>query len=212
MFLGIISKYNWFWGWEDGVKVSFWSDRNILEQHSEFTEYHWFIHFKIVNLTHVNFTSVKKKFKGMGSEALVGKEPISKCKRQEMWVQFLGQEGPLVEGMITHSSIPAWRIPWIEEPSGLQSIGSVAKSQTRLKQFIMHSQSLSHGWLFAVAQTVAHQVLLPMEFFRQEYPNGVPFPTPGDLPDPGNEPASLVSLALGGRFFATNATWVAQIK
>ena len=40
------------------------------------------------------------------------------------WVWFLGQEDPLEEGMATHSSILAWRIPWTEEPSGLQSIGS----------------------------------------------------------------------------------------
>ena len=41
---------------------------------------------------------------------------------------------------------------------------------------------------------------------------GVPFPTPGDLPDPGIEPMSLVSLALSlaGRFFTTSATWEAQ--
>ena len=36
----------------------------------------------------------------------------------------LGQEDPLEEGMATHSSILAWRIPWTEEPGGLQSIGS----------------------------------------------------------------------------------------
>ena len=41
---------------------------------------------------------------------------------QETWVQSLGQEDPLEEGMATHSSILAWRIPWTEEPSGLQSI------------------------------------------------------------------------------------------
>ena len=43
---------------------------------------------------------------------------------QEMLVQSLGQEGPLEEGTATHSSILAWRIPWTEEPSGLQSMGS----------------------------------------------------------------------------------------
>ena len=43
---------------------------------------------------------------------------------QETWVQSLGREGPLAEGMATHSSIPAWRIPWTEEPGGLQSIES----------------------------------------------------------------------------------------
>ena len=43
---------------------------------------------------------------------------------QETWVQSLGQEDPLEEGMTNHSSILAWRIPWTEEPGGLQSMGS----------------------------------------------------------------------------------------
>jgi len=42
---------------------------------------------------------------------------------QETQVQFLGQEDPLEKGMVTHSSIVAWRIPWTEEPGGLQSMG-----------------------------------------------------------------------------------------
>ena len=42
----------------------------------------------------------------------------------ETWVQSLGWENPLEEGMATHSSILAWRIPWTEEPRGLQSIRS----------------------------------------------------------------------------------------
>ena len=37
----------------------------------------------------------------------------------EIWVWSLGQEDPLEEGMVTHSSILAWRIPWTEEPRGL---------------------------------------------------------------------------------------------
>ena len=41
----------------------------------------------------------------------------------EMWVRSLGQKDPLEEGMATHSSILAWRIPWTEEPGGLQSVG-----------------------------------------------------------------------------------------
>ena len=40
-----------------------------------------------------------------------------------MWVWSLGQEDPLEEGTATHSGILAWRIPWIEEPGGLQSLG-----------------------------------------------------------------------------------------
>ena len=42
---------------------------------------------------------------------------------QETWVRSLGWEEPLEEGMATHSSILAWRIPWTEEPGRLQSIG-----------------------------------------------------------------------------------------
>ena len=42
---------------------------------------------------------------------------------QEIWVQFLGQEDFLEEGMATHSSILAWKTPWTEEPGGLQSTG-----------------------------------------------------------------------------------------
>ena len=42
----------------------------------------------------------------------------------ETWVPSLSQEDPLEKGMVTHSSILAWRIPWTEEPSGLQPMGS----------------------------------------------------------------------------------------
>ena len=48
---------------------------------------------------------------------------------QEMWVQSLIREDPLEEEMATHSSVPAWEIPWTEELGGLQSMG-VAKSRT----------------------------------------------------------------------------------
>ena len=44
--------------------------------------------------------------------------------KRETWVQSLGQEDPLEKRMATHSSILAWRIPWTEEPGGLQSVGS----------------------------------------------------------------------------------------
>ena len=57
-------------------------------------------------------------------------------------------------------------------------------------------------WLFVTPSwTVAHQVPLSMEFSRWEYLSGLPFPTPGDLPKPGIEPAFPVSPALAGRFF-----------
>ena len=49
---------------------------------------------------------------------------------KETWVRSLGQEESLEEEMATHSSILAWKIPWAEEPGGLQSVGS--QSQTQL--------------------------------------------------------------------------------
>ena len=51
---------------------------------------------------------------------LVKNLPVS----QETWVRFLGHEYPLEKEMATHSSILAWEVPWIEEPGGLQSVGS----------------------------------------------------------------------------------------
>ena len=50
-----------------------------------------------------------------------------------------GSENPLEEGMKTHSSILAWRIPWTEEPGGLQSIGL---QRVRMKQLSMHTETL----------------------------------------------------------------------
>ena len=52
---------------------------------------------------------------------------------QETWVQFLDREDPLGKEMATHSNTLAWRIPWTEEPGGLQSMGS--QSRTRLSDF-----------------------------------------------------------------------------
>ena len=51
---------------------------------------------------------------------------------QETQIPSLGQEDPLEEGMATHSSILAWRIPWTEEPGGLQSMGLQESDMTEL--------------------------------------------------------------------------------
>ena len=56
---------------------------------------------------------------------------------------------------------------------------------------------------FVTAWTVAHQAPLHMGFSREEYWSGLPFSSPGDLPDPGIKPMSPVSPALAGRFFTT---------
>ena len=62
---------------------------------------------------------------------------------------------------------------------------------------------LSCGQLYVTPWTVALQVSLSMEFSREEYWSGLPFPTPRDLLNPGIEPVSLVSPALVGGFFTT---------
>ena len=62
---------------------------------------------------------------------------------------------------------------------------------------------LSHVRLFTTPWTVACQAPLSIGFPRQESWSGLPFPFPGDLPDPGIEPRSPVSPALTGRFFTT---------
>ena len=65
--------------------------------------------------------------------------------------------------------------------------------------------------LFATLWTVALQAALTMGFSRQEDWSGLPWPPPGDLPDPGTEPASLTSSALAGGFSTTSATWEALV-
>ena len=55
--------------------------------------------------------------------------------RQETWVRSLGWEDPLEEGMATHYNILAWRIPWTEEPGGLQSIGSQRSNMTEATEY-----------------------------------------------------------------------------
>ena len=71
---------------------------------------------------------------------------------------------------------------------------------------------LSQILLFAAPLTTPCQVPLSLEFSRQEYWSGLPFPPAGDLPDQGTEPKSLASPALAGRFFTTSAIGEACIS
>ena len=66
--------------------------------------------------------------------------------------------------------------------------------------------------LFVTTWTVGCQTSLSMGFSRQEYWNGLPCPPPGDLPDPGIEPAPLMSVALAEKFFTTSTTWEAPMR
>ena len=66
----------------------------------------------------------KKKIYRASQVALVVKNLPANAGDARMWVQSLGRQDSLEKGMATHSGIPAWRIPWTEEPVRLQSIGS----------------------------------------------------------------------------------------
>ena len=70
---------------------------------------------------------------------------------------------------------------------------------------------LVHVRLFTTPRTVAHQAPLSMGFSRQEYWSGLPFPSPGHLPDAGIKPVSLMFPALASRFFTTGTTWEALV-
>ena len=67
----------------------------------------------------------------------------------------------------------------------------------------------SHVGLFGTPWTVARQAPLSMGFPREEYCSGLPFPSPGDLPNAGTEPESLISPDFTGGFFTTSTTWKA---
>ena len=64
----------------------------------------------------------------------------------------------------------------------------------------------------ATLWTTAHQDPLFMGFSRQEYWSGLLCPPPGDLPDPGIKPTSLMSPALAGGLFTASATWEAPVE
>ena len=86
---------------------------------------------------------------------------------QETWVLFLGQEDALKKGMTIHSSILAWRIPWTEEPGGLQSMGS---QRVRHDWACILSEEVWPWWQGYVSKTVKwihmvcdHLSLQPLE-------------------------------------------------
>ena len=110
--------------------------------------------------------------------------------------------------MASHSSILAWRIPRTEEPGRLKSMLSQrAGHNWATEHMCTHTfssvQLLSRVRLFVTPSTVARQAPLSMEFSRQEYWSGLPFPSPGDIPNSGIERVFLACSALAGRFFTT---------
>ena len=112
---------------------------------------------------------------------------------QETWIGSLGQEDTLRKGMATHSSIFAWRIPWTEEPDGLQSMGS---------------QRVGHSWVTKIFTIGSSQVVLMVKNISAHTGNirdaglipglgrspgrGHWQPTPGFLPGESHGQKSLV--------------------
>ena len=75
--------------------------------------------------------------------SLVAQMVKSLPRMRETRVQSLGQEDLLEKVMATHSSILAWKIPWIEEPGRLHTVHGVAKSRTRLSDITFTLQTLA---------------------------------------------------------------------
>ena len=149
---------------------------------------------------------------------LVVKNPPANTRdiRDEGW--SLCREDLWQKGMATHSRILAWKIPGQRSlasysPWGCKRVGHdwCDLAQKYFEVFIIREwggvKSLSRVRLFVTPWTAAYQVPPSMGFSRQEYWSGLPFPSPGDLPDPGIEPMSpTCQVGIVGRCFTIWAT------
>ena len=112
---------------------------------------------------------------------------------------FVGGGGPATGSMGTPRPqlqtplliLPTTQVP-IKQAGPWESLTLVLDSKPTLATCLLFSRekSLSHVWLFVTPRTVAHQAPPSVGFSRQEYWRGLPFPSPGDVPDPGVEPRS----------------------
>ena len=130
---------------------------------------------------------------------------------QKTWVWSLRQEDPLEKGMVAHSSVLAWRIPWTDgcgQMFFLSQNGDLVLISKRWNSCVNNwsapssllwnhvnayacGPSFSHVQLSVTPWTVACQAPLSMGFSRQEYWSGLPLPSPPNLPDPGIELSPL---------------------
>ena len=115
---------------------------------------------------------------------------------QETWVRSLGREDPLEQKMATHTSILAWRIPWTEEPGGLQSMGSQrvrydwatniftwwSFTETQFTYQIVHSLKIYNSLHFsAFTELYRHHQKLIWEYFHTPKRNHI-LPTSSPSP------------------------------
>ena len=78
---------------------------------------------------------------------------------KETWVQSLDQEDPLEKGMVNHSSILAWRIPWTQKPGGLQSMGSQTVGHNKSDLACTHTYIIILKCLWPIAFKVTKEML-----------------------------------------------------
>ena len=119
------------------------------------------------------------------------------------WLKEVEEKGPVP---VVLSLWPALRLP-LCLPESCSAGGCLSPGPS------LHASALllSPVRLCVTPGPVALQDPLCMEFSRQEYWSGLPFPPPGDLPNPGVEPTSPLSPALAGGFFATSAiSWTSS--
>ena len=116
---------------------------------------------------------------------------------------------------LSHQGSPLRLQSFYKETEAHRSDVTCPRSRTvsltgRFSLLSLCTSTLSCVRLFVTPWTVAHQALLSVGFLMLEYWSRLPFPPPGDLPDPGIEPPSLKSPALSGGFFTASATWEAS--
>ena len=101
---------------------------------------------------------------------------------QETQVWSLGQEDPWEREMATHSSIPAWEIPWTEEPGGLQSMGL----QRIGHNWVTHTEhwAANPGWSYIEILSLSHLQRPPHCWPRLAASQGLSSPWPGIEPEP----------------------------
>ena len=97
----------------------------------------------VILLLNFSFSKVIFLVVALGEASQVAQWVKNLPAMQETQVRSLGQEDPLKEGMATHSSILAREIPWTEEPSGLQSIGSQRVGHDWLKRLSRHAWTVA---------------------------------------------------------------------
>ena len=170
--------------WLDLLAIQGFS-KSLLQDHSSKASILWHSAFFVVQLSHPYMTTGKtivltvQTFIGKVMSLLFNK--LSRFviaflpRRKHLLISWLQ---PLFAVILEAKKILPFCLPWSDE------IGCY------VALFCEWVKSLSHVQLSATPWTVAHQAPLSMGFSRQEYWSGLPFPSPGDLPDPGIEPRS----------------------